>query len=278
VNRPSTGTQGKRSVATSQYATGSARERIERALHEAGKAVDSLVAADLAQIEHFHTLGLRATESLTQLAAITAEDSVLDAGSGIGGTARFLAGHIGCRVTSIDLTPEYCEVARWLNGAVGLDDLIDVREGDVLDLPFADASFDVVVSQHVQMNISDKAGLYREARRVLTRDGCLALWDVTAGPIQSLRFPAPWADRAEQSHLVTPEQLRALLAAAGFDVLAWNDLTEPSKQSMHALANAPRRPLGLHVFVPDFGTKAANHLDNLDHNRIRLIQAVLGAA
>jgi hypothetical protein len=45
-----------------------------------------------------------------------------------------------------------------------------------------------------------------------------------------------------------------------------------------SLANAPRQPLGLHVFVPDFETKAANHLDNLDHNRIRLIQAVLGAA
>ncbi len=47
---------------------------------------------------------------------------------------------------------------------------------------------------------------------------------------------------------------------------------------MHVRVNAPRQPLGLHVFVPDFETKAANHLDNLDHNRIRLIQAVLRAA
>ena len=42
---------------------------------------------------------------------------------------------------------------------------------------------------------------------------------------------------------------------------------------MHVRGNAPRHPLGLHVFVPDFETKAANHLDDLDHNRIRLIQA-----
>ena len=47
---------------------------------------------------------------------------------------------------------------------------------------------------------------------------------------------------------------------------------------MHARLNAPRQPLGLHVFVPDFETKAANHLDNLDHNRIRLIHAFLRAA
>ena len=46
---------------------------------------------------------------------------------------------------------------------------------------------------------------------------------------------------------------------------------------MHVRVNAPRQPLGLRVFVPDFETKAANHLDNLDHTGIRLIQAVLRA-
>jgi hypothetical protein len=44
---------------------------------------------------------------------------------------------------------------------------------------------------------------------------------------------------------------------------------------MHTRLDALRQPLGLHVFVPDFEAKAANHLDNLDHNRIQLIQAVL---
>jgi sarcosine/dimethylglycine N-methyltransferase len=262
---------------TSPYATGSARERIERALEHAGKTLDRLVTSDLAPIEHLHTLGQRAIRALAQLAAISANDKVLDAGGGVGGTARFLAGQIGCHVTSIDVTREYCEVARWLNVAVGLDDLIDVHEGDVLDLPFADGSFDVVVSQHVQMNISDKVGLYREARRILPLRGRLALWDVTAGPNQPLRLPVPWADRAEQSHLIRPEELQALVTGAGFEVIAWNDLTEPSTRTMHELANANPQPLGLHVFVADFSTKAKNHLDNLDHSRTRLIQAVLRA-
>jgi SAM-dependent methyltransferase len=267
----------KDEAVASQYATGTVRERIERALHEAGKAIDGIATSDLAPIEHFHTLGQRATEALDELAAITADDRVLDAGGGIGGTARFLADRIGCRVTSIDITPEYCDVARWLNAAVGLDDLIDVDEADALDLPFADASFDVVVSQHIQMNISDKASLYRETRRVLARGGRLALWDITAGSNQPLRFPVPWADRAERSHLVTPEEFRALLTDAGFDVVAWNDLTKPSAQTRHALLNAPPQPLGLHVFVPDFRTKATNLVDNLAHDRIQLIQAVLRA-
>lgn len=263
---------------TIDYATGTTRERIEHGLRVAGLTLDRLVPNDLAPIEHFHTLGLRATQELAELAGITAKDRVLDAGGGIGGTARFLAHQIGCHVTSIDLTLEYCEVARWLNEAVGLDHLIDVHEADVLDLPFADASFDVVVSQHVQMNIGDKAHLYDEARRVLAPGGRHALWDVAAGPNQPLRFPLPWAARAELSHLASPEELRRLLTDAAFEVLAWNDLTERSTQVMHALLNAPPPALGLHVFVPDFRTKASNLVDNLDHDRIRLIQGVARAA
>lgn len=114
---------------TSQYATASIRGQIERALRELGKAPDSLTASDLAPLEHFYTLGQRAARALAELAGITAKDRVLNAGGGIGGTARFLADHIGCNVISIDLTGEYCDVARLLDAAVGLDHLIEVLPG-----------------------------------------------------------------------------------------------------------------------------------------------------
>jgi sarcosine/dimethylglycine N-methyltransferase len=108
--------------------------------------LDGLVASNLAPIEHFHTLGQRATEALAERAAITTDNRVLDAGGGIGGTARLPAGQIGCRVSSIDLTTEYCDLARWLNTAVGLNDLTDAYKADALDLASANASFDVVVT------------------------------------------------------------------------------------------------------------------------------------
>jgi ubiquinone/menaquinone biosynthesis C-methylase UbiE len=120
---------------------------------------------------------------------------VLDAGAGIGGTARLIAAERGARVIAVDITPEYCEVAQWLDEAVGPADLIEVRAADVTELPFDAASFDVVVSQHVQMNIADKRRLYAEARRVLVPGGRLALWDVTAGPGGPLHLPVPWAPR-----------------------------------------------------------------------------------
>jgi sarcosine/dimethylglycine N-methyltransferase len=208
---------------------------------------------------------------------VGADDHVLDAGTGIGGTARHLASTVGCHVTAVDLTPAYCEIARWLNAATGLDDRIDVREASVTDLPFADAAFDVVVSQHVQMNIADKPALYRETRRVLRDGGRLALWDVLAGPAGPPLFPVPWADEPESSWLVTPDELRHLLSDAGFVALDWQDRTSDAGTVLPLLLAQPEQPLGLHVFVPDFSTKLRNLAASAEQNRVCLVQAILEA-
>ncbi|MHB8510388.1 MAG: class I SAM-dependent methyltransferase, partial [Candidatus Dormibacteria bacterium] len=231
---------------SAQYSTGDLRDRIRRALELAGKDPDHLEAYDLALMEDFHSSGRLATANLIEVAAISPDDRVLDAGTGIGGTARVLAHEVGCRVTALDLTSEYCEIAEWLNSAVALDSLIDVHQGDVLELPFEDTSFDVVVSQHVQMNIHAKDRLYSEARRVLRPGGRLALWDATDGPNQPLLFPVPWAESPKLSHLATPEELRRTIEAEGFETLLWNDLTASSADFMKLIAQSPPAPLGLH--------------------------------
>lgn len=259
------------------YATGQIRFNIERALAEVGKQTDTLQASDLAMLEDFHSLGRLATATLIDLAKISSSDRVLDAGTGIGGTARLIAAERGAHVTAVDLIAEYCEVAAWLNHAVGLDAMIDVRTADVAELPFDAASFDVVVSQHVQMNIADKGRLYAEARRVLAPGGRLALWDVAAGSRRPLHLPVPWATSPEQSHLVTPERLAEILRDAGFVTVHWNDRTEAAGNAMQGFLAGEQPPLGLHVFVPDFRAKAANLVRNLDEDRARLIQAVLTA-
>ncbi len=264
-------------TADQPYATGLTRANIERALADAGKQTESLQASDLALLEDFHSLGRLATVALIDLAQIGEGDRVLDAGTGIGGTARLIATERGAHVTAVDLTPEYCEVARWLNDAVGLGEKIEVRTADVTELPFDAASFDVLVSQHVQMNIADKPRLYAEARRVLVPGGRLALWDATAGPGGPVHLPVPWATSPEQSHLVTPDRLAELLREAGFATTHWNDLTEPAANAMRQFLAGERPPLGLHVFVPDFQAKAANLVRNLAEDRTRLIQAVLTA-
>ncbi|HEX4863481.1 MAG TPA: class I SAM-dependent methyltransferase [Acidimicrobiales bacterium] len=260
-----------------QYSTGLSRHNIEQALIAAGKDLNHLQPADLAVLEDFHTLGRIATSQLADLAEITTNDRVLDAGSGIGGTARFLADQFGCRVTAIDLTEEYCETARWLNRLVGMDDRITVRQGDVTDLPFDDATFQVVISQHVQMNVADKARLYQQARRVLVAGGRLGIWDISSGAQGELDYPLPWADRPQLSHLVTADQLRAVIDAAGFSDLYWNDLTEAAGTLMETFLSDPPGPLGLHTFVDNFAEKVSNLARGLSDGRLRVIQAVARA-
>jgi sarcosine/dimethylglycine N-methyltransferase len=260
-----------------QYSTGLSRHNIQQALIAAGKDLNHLQPADLGALEDFHTLGRIATSQLADLAEISSHDEVLDAGGGIGGTARFLADQYGCRVIAIDLTEEYCETARWLNLLVGLGDRISVRQGDVTDLPFAKGSFDVVISQHLQLNVADKTRLYQQARRVLVIGGRLAIWDITAGTRGKLDYPLPWADQPELSHLASADQLRAVIDTAGFAVVHWNDLTEQAATLMETFLSAPPGPLGLHTFIDNFAEKANNLTRGLSSGRLRVIQGVARA-
>ncbi|TCC47487.1 class I SAM-dependent methyltransferase [Kribbella capetownensis] len=260
-----------------QYVTGTSRAAIEQALVAAGKDLDGLEAADLALLEDYHTGGRLVTGQLVDLVELTPDSEILDAGTGIGGTARYLAARFGCAVTAVDLSKEYCDTARWLNGLVGLDDRIVVRRADVTALPFDDSSFDVVFSQHVQMNVAAKDRLYQEARRVLRPGGQLAVWDIAAGDGRELDYPLPWADVPEHTHLSTPAALRTAIESAGFTVDHWTELTEQVGAMMRAMQSLPPSPLGLHAFVPNFRERVKNLTEGLSDGRLRAIQAVATA-
>jgi SAM-dependent methyltransferase len=262
-----------------QYSTGLSQPNIEHALIAAGKDLAHLQPPDLGLLEDFHTMGRYATSQLLDLIEINSTSEVLDAGSGIGGTARFVADRFGCRVTAVDLTAEYCETNRWLNELLALDERITVRQSDVTKLPFADATFNIAISQHVQMNVADKARFYSEARRILVRGGRLALWDITIGEnSQGLDYPLPWADQPERSHLITPDRLRKAVESAGFAIEHWKDLNDQASAFMQTLVNQPPNPLGLHAFVSDFKRKVENLTHALADGRLRAIQGVARAS
>ncbi|WP_433755389.1 class I SAM-dependent methyltransferase [Nocardia sp. CA-135398] len=259
------------------YATGISRLGIERALIAAGRDLGKLRLEDVALVEDFHTMGRIATYQLVDLTGLTQRSRVLDAGSGIGGTARFIADRCGCPVTAVDLTADYCDTAEWLNELVGLRDRIAVHRADVTALPFADGSFDVTFSQHVQMNVADKDLLYREARRVLVAGGLLAIWDITAGSGGDPGYPLPWAERPEQSHLVTSNALRGAIQTAGFVIEQCNDRTEQAAATMRAILDSPPDPIGLHAFVPNFAEKAENLTRGLADGTLRAVQVIARA-
>ncbi len=249
------------------------------ALEKAGKDLNRLTPEDLAPIDEFHIRGRAATLELARAAKVDATKRVLDVGSGVGGTSRCLASEFGCRVTGIDLTEEYCSAAAMLSDRTGLANRVDFRQGDATRMPFPDASFDIVWTEHAAMNIPDKPALYREMHRVLKPGGTLAIYDVLAGPAGPVIFPVPWARTAEASFLSTPDELRSLLGGAGFDIDDWRDTTDAARAWFVALAEKIRTegvgPLGFHVLLgSDFPAMAQNQRRNLEEGRIVLAQIV----
>ena len=254
-------------------------ERLKRALAVFGAEEQRLTPQQLAALDHFHTKGLAATEELARLAGITADMSVLDVGSGVGGPARFLAATFGCRVTGVDLSEPFVDAARYLTERTGQGGKVEFQAASALELPFDDGHFDAVFLQHVAMNISDRARLCHEIRRVLKRGGRFATFDVVS-ITDELHYPVPWARTAATSFLLTADATREAVEQAGFRTLISQDDTESAKTwfaRQRASGPPPSPNLGV-VMGPDFAELAANLGRNLMEGRTGILTAVFEAA
>jgi arsenite methyltransferase len=107
-------------------------------------------------------------------------ERILDLGSGAGTDSLIAAQMVGPQgtVTGIDMTPEMLVKARAAAAEIGLANVVFVA-GEAEQLPFADASFDVVVSNGVIDLIPDKDAVFAELHRVLAPGGRIQLADVT---------------------------------------------------------------------------------------------------
>jgi len=151
-------------------------------------------------------------------------DRVLDVACGTGAVARVAAEQVGesGRVVGLDINPGMLAVARSL-----MPDLIEWRDGSALDLPFADAEFDVVLCQLGLQFFPDRSAAVQEMRRVLGQGGRLAASVYTAidrNPATHAlsnaldRHVGPGASFAKRNEhsLADADELHALFAAAGF--------------------------------------------------------------
>src|SRR5258708_1427099 len=240
------------------HATG-LTERLKTALSALGPENQRLTPQQLGTLDQFHTRGLAATAELAKLAGITADVSVLDVGSGVGGPARFLAATYGCRVTGVDLSEPFVDAARYLTERTGQSTQVSFQTGSALELPFDDGRFNAGLLQHVAMNISDRVRLYREIRRVLKSGGKFATFDVVLNAGEP-HYPVPCARTPATSFLLTAAATREAIESAGFRTLTWQDDTQRATAwfaQLRASGPPPSPNLGL-AMGPHFPQLAAN--------------------
>ena len=145
-----------------------------------GVDLDALTEDDLKDFDQDHYGGTDAVDALARAAGVVAGQHVLDVCSGMGGPARWLAPRYGCRVTGIDLTRSRVEGAMRLARRVRLDGRVQFTQGNATAMPFADASFDALVSQEAWCHIPDRASLIAECVRVLKPQGMMAFTDIVS--------------------------------------------------------------------------------------------------
>jgi SAM-dependent methyltransferase len=269
-------------IITHYCAAGGLAARIRNDLAAAGKDVGHLTLEDLAPVDEFHIRGSQATLELAARMELTAESHVLDVGSGLGGSARTISRAYGCRVTGIDLTPEFCDAANEISAWLGASDRTRFVQGDAADLPFETGSFDAAMTIHAGMNIARKDRVYAEIRRVLRPSTIFAVYDVLQAEGGDVLYPVPWARDASISHLATRDEMRRLLAGAGFEILATIDSTEASlaffEEMTARLAKGAVPPVTFRTFLgDDFRAMARNQVRNLAEKRVRTLTYVCRA-
>lgn len=263
------------------YSHGHLLDAIKAGIQAMGKTPETITIDDLAAVDEFHIGGRQATIDLIGQLNLSTDGYVLDVGCGVGGTARFVASTCKCRVTGIDLTPEYVETGEVLSSWVGLDEQVNLHLGSALELPFDAGDFNAAIMLHLGMNIGDKARLLAEVNRVLKPGSIFGVYDIMRTSDDPIDYPVPWAEQEKLSVLGTPEEYRTALQDAGFEIKSERnrrdfaaEFFETMRKKIQSEDGPP--PLGLHIlFGEDTTIKVQNMVGNVAAGRVAPVEMIV---
>ena len=150
---------------------------------------------------------------------------VLDMGSGYGGTARYLAGKYGCRVTGLNLSEVENARARRLNAEQGVSDRVEIVDGSFELVPADDNSFHAVCSQDALLHSDRRDRVVGEAVRVLKPGGVFAFTDIMQADDCPPGVLDPILARIHLTSLASPDCYRRTATEYPLEETAFTDLT-----------------------------------------------------
>ena len=122
-----------------------------------------------------HIGGRAATDELLSLCHIAQAREVLNVGCGIGISCAYIAKKHGCHVVGVDISEKMIEWSHKRAHEERVEDKVEFRVADVLDLPFEDDRFEAVLVESVIAFVDDKARAVRECVRVTRPGGYVGL-------------------------------------------------------------------------------------------------------
>jgi len=195
-------------------------------LEQTGADTSILTVELLQHHDQDHFGGLAATDALARHAKINESTHVLDLCCGLGGPARYLAYHHGCRVTGVDMNTDRLAGAVRLTERTKLEDRVLFHHANALQTGLADETFDVIVSQEAFCHIPDKKTLIAECVRLLKPGGCIVYTDILARNSMTNEIRSRLESEMAFSELSTLEQYCHLLEEKGCQVVKVEDLSD----------------------------------------------------
>ena len=256
------------------YFRGNLYESILEGVKQKNLDPGNIKRSDIEGVDEFHVRGSQVSKKIATYANITGLKA-LDIGCGIGGPARMLREEYHCDVTGIDINREYIETAQKLTALVGMKEGIAFIQGDATDLPFNDGSFDLVWTQHVQMNIQDKEKFYGEISRMLKTGGLFIHYEILSQGNGQIEYPVPWANDERISFLSAKEDLEKIIEAAGLKKIRAEDETAKGIEFFENLLAGIKEKgvpaIGLNLLMGDSTRlKITNLLNGLKNGSIEL--------
>ena len=232
-------------------------ERIHNELEALGIDRESpLEVADISAFDQYHYHGTAAVDLAIARLGLTAESSVLEVGSGIGGPARYLAEQSGCQVTALELQADLNTLALELTARCSLSERVTHLCGDALQVSLERSAFDAVVSWLALYHIPEHGRLFARLFDSLKPGATLYIEDICSRGSFTPEEEELLRVRLYGNYTPSIAHYRQDLEEAGFIDIQTEDMSDNWAAFTHARLEAFRENKGKQEAVHGAATVA----------------------